>query len=68
MAAGDAYWADRLVSQNTAHCTLHNAHYTLHTAHCTQGVGLNQLAVDIAKCFDGLDVEKPVKVQKIYQC
>ena len=33
-----------------------------------QGVGLNQLAVDIAKCFDGLDVEKPVKVQKIYQC
>ena len=33
-----------------------------------QGVGLNQLAVDISKCFDGLDVEKPVKVQKIYQC
>merc|ERR1712013_914187 len=33
-----------------------------------QGVGLNQLAVEIAKCFEGLEVEKPVKVQKIYQC
>ena len=33
-----------------------------------KGVGLNQLAVEIAKCFEGLEVEKPVKVQKIYQC
>jgi len=33
-----------------------------------QGVGLNQLAADISKCFEGLEVEKPVKVMKIYQC
>jgi len=33
-----------------------------------QGVGLNQLAADIAKCFEGLEVEKPAKVLKIYQC
>jgi len=32
------------------------------------GVGLNKLAVDIAKSFEGVITEKPVKVQKIYQC
>ena len=33
-----------------------------------QGVGLNRLAADIAKAFHGFDQEKPVKVQKVYQC
>jgi len=33
-----------------------------------QGVGLNKLAADIAKAFHGFDQEKPVKVQKVYQC
>jgi len=33
-----------------------------------QGVGLNKLATDLAKTFHGFDQEKPVKVQKVYQC
>jgi len=33
-----------------------------------QGVGLNKLATDLAKTFQGFDQEKPVKVQKVYQC
>jgi len=33
-----------------------------------QGVGLNKLAVDIAKAFEGISTEKPVKVRKVYQC
>jgi len=33
-----------------------------------QSVGLNKLATDLAKTFQGFDQEKPVKVQKVYQC
>merc|ERR1719320_37160 len=33
-----------------------------------QGVGLNKLATDLAKTFQGFDQEKPVKVRKVYQC
>eukprot|EP00090_Calanus_glacialis_P021436 TRINITY_DN33065_c0_g1_i1.p1 TRINITY_DN33065_c0_g1~~TRINITY_DN33065_c0_g1_i1.p1 ORF type:complete len:623 (-),score=236.77 TRINITY_DN33065_c0_g1_i1:72-1940(-) len=33
-----------------------------------QGVGLNKLAADLAKTFQGFDQEKQVKVQKVYQC
>ena len=32
------------------------------------GVGLNKLAVDIAKAFEGISTEQPVRVQKVYQC
>lgn len=33
-----------------------------------EGVGLSKLASDIARVFEGLELEKPVKVQKVYQC
>lgn len=33
-----------------------------------QGVGLNKLASSIAQAFEGLVMEKPVRVQKVYQC
>eukprot|EP00092_Neocalanus_flemingeri_P034475 GFUD01037486.1.p1 GENE.GFUD01037486.1~~GFUD01037486.1.p1 ORF type:complete len:623 (+),score=230.90 GFUD01037486.1:36-1904(+) len=34
-----------------------------------QGIGgLNKLAAEIGKAFHGFDQEKPVKVQKVYQC
>ena len=33
-----------------------------------QGVGLNKLASDIATTFQGLELEKPAKVHKVYQC
>ena len=33
-----------------------------------EDVGLSRLASDLAKAFQGIDQEKPVKVQKVYQC
>ena len=33
-----------------------------------QGVGLNKLGADIAAVFQGLDLDKPVRVHKVYQC
>jgi hypothetical protein len=32
------------------------------------GVNLRPLATDIAKAFEGIETERPVKVQKVYQC
>lgn len=33
-----------------------------------QEVGLNKLAADVAEVFQGLDLDKPVRVHKVYQC
>ena len=33
-----------------------------------QGVGLNKLAAEVAAIFQGLDLDKPASVQKVYQC
>ena len=33
-----------------------------------QEVGLNKLAADVASIFQGLDLDKPASVQKVYQC
>jgi len=33
-----------------------------------QGVGLNKLGADVAAVFQGLDLDKPVRVHKVYQC
>ena len=33
-----------------------------------QEVGLNKLAADVAGVFQGLDLDKPVRVHKVYQC
>ena len=33
-----------------------------------QSVGLNKLAADVAAVFQGLDLDKPVRVHKVYQC
>ena len=33
-----------------------------------QEVGLNKLAADVAAIFQGLDLDKPARIQKVYQC
>ena len=33
-----------------------------------QEVGLNKLAADVAAVFQGLDLDKPARVHKVYQC
>ena len=33
-----------------------------------QDVGLNKLAADVAAIFQGLELDKPASVQKVYQC
>ena len=33
-----------------------------------QSVGLNKLAADVAAIFQGLDLDKPARVHKVYQC
>jgi hypothetical protein len=44
--------------------TLTFIHLFVHIA----DVGLSKLATDIAKAFEGIETERPVKVQKVYQC
>ena len=31
-------------------------------------VGLRKLATEIVQAFEGIETERPVKVQKVYQC